>query len=201
MHEPHTGAAALALRAELYRTHLLSRSIPHRNNYRGCWIPSVTIDPVKFSRGRRPSSPVNLTYYPIRAAENIALNIASRLVKDISEQMVEEIMTEGTMLLSGVDLDIRFGKPMLMTDYLDGIGCRRNGAGRHYRLFCSTGLKAEMRNTAYRVMQQYMQRYLCHDDDQPRTPFRLLFTDVSFNRIEEQDFRRRIFYAASLFVM
>ena len=55
----------------------------------------------------------------MRAAENIASNIASKLVKDIPDRMVEEIMAEGTMLLSGVDLDIRCGKPIQMADYLD----------------------------------------------------------------------------------
>ena len=33
---------------------------------------------------------------------------------------MEEIMTEGTMLLSGVDLDIRFGKPIRVDEYLQG---------------------------------------------------------------------------------
>ncbi len=85
--------------------------------------------------------PINLTYYPIRAAENIALDIASKLVKDISERMVEEIMAEGTMLLSGVDLDIRCGKPIQMADYIDEHWLQDIDPDVHYRIFCFVGIK------------------------------------------------------------
>ena len=118
-HEPHTGAAALAMRVDLFRKYILelTESSPSQ-----VWPVLETLgidnlDDINF----QPATivPVNLTYYPMRATDNIASSLASKLVKDISERTLEEIMTEGTMLLSGVDLDIRIGKPIVIEEFLD----------------------------------------------------------------------------------
>ena len=115
---PHTGAATLALRAELYRRYLLGRSRQSAEQYLGM-LDYLDIDSLSSVRREGISIvPVNLTYYPIRARENIASTLASRLVDDLPERVAEEIMTEGTMLLSGVDLDIRFGRPIAVDSYL-----------------------------------------------------------------------------------
>ncbi len=199
MHEPHTGAAALALRAELYRTYLLSavnmapQKLPKMLDALG--LTSIQ----EVHREKIAIQPVNLTYYPIRAAENIALDIASRLVKDIPEQMVEEIMTEGTMLLSGVDLDIRCGKPMQMSDYLDEQWLQEDMVRDGITGFSvSPALKEKMRKTAYDVMQHYMQDIYAMTTVNHEHLFASFLRMYPFNRIEELDFRRRVFYGASL---
>ncbi len=198
MHEPHTGAAALGLRAELYRLYLLNtaKNAPDK-------LPKVletlelsSIDLIQ----REPITiqPVNLTYYPIRAAENIALEIASKLVKDMSERMVEEIMTEGTMLLSGVDLDIRCGKAIQMADYLDEKWLHDDMARDGITGFSvSTTLKEKMRKTAYDVMQKYMQDIYAMTTVNHDHLFASFLRMYPFKRIDELDFRRRVFYGAS----
>lgn len=199
MHEPHTGAAALALRAELYRTHLLNtaRTAPDR-----LWqmLDALGIESIDNIQTRATTIvPVNLTYYPIRAAENIAMNIASKLVKDISERVVEEIMTEGTMLLSGVDLDIRFGKPIRMADYLDRQWLLADMARDGITGFSvSDELKNSMRDTAYRVMQQYMHDIYAMTTINHEHLFASFLQMYPFRQIKEREFKRRIFYAASL---
>lgn len=199
MHAPHTGAAALALRAELFRMHLketasnspaqlekMLRSLDLDN------FDEVNVSPTMVV-------PVNLTYYPIRTAENIASNIASKLVKDIPDRMVEEIMTEGTMLLTGVDLDIRFDKPINIRDYLkktwlseciqeQGItGCS-----------VSEGLRSEMKRVAHDIMQLYMNRIYAMTTINHEHLFASFLRKHPFERIGEKDFKRRVFYAASL---
>ncbi len=199
MHEPHTGAAALALRAELYRTHLLktAKESPEKlqamldalelNSIADIELEEVTIQPI------------NLTYYPIRAAENIALRIVSKLIKDIPENMVEEIMAEGTMLLSGVDLDIRCGKPIGMADYLDeewfGVDMEREDI-RGFNV--PDELKEKMRKTAYALMQRYMQDIYSMTTVNQEHLFASFLRMYPFKRIDEIDFKRRVFYAISL---
>ncbi len=198
-HEPHTGAAALALRAELYRTYLLDTAKTSPEKLPGMLHVLELISIAEIHRQKIAIQPVNLTYYPIRAAENIALDIASRLVKEIPEQMVEEIMTEGTMLLSGVDLDIRCGKPMLMADYLDKEWLQEDMARDGITGYSvSTVLKEKMRKTAYDVMQHYMQDIYAMTTVNHEHLFASFLRMYPFNRIEELDFKRRVFYGAML---
>jgi len=198
MHEPHTGAAALALRAELFRTHLLRTArlapdlLPPMLDALGIEsISEIQLQPTAIL-------PVNLTYYPIRAAENIALHIASRLVKDMSERMVEEIMTEGTMMFSGVDLDIRFGKPMSMADLLNeewlAVDMARDGITG---FSVSAELKERMRRTSHDVMQHYMHDIYSMTTINHEHLFASFLQMYPLHRIKEDEFRQRIFYAAS----
>ncbi len=199
MHEPHTGAAALALRAELYRTHLL-RTARTRPDLLPPMLAALGIESIDAIQ-LQPTTivPVNLTYYPIRAAENVASDIASRLVKDLSERMVEEIMTEGTMMLSGVDLDIRFGKPLRMAELLDEQWLTVDMARDSITGFSVTPeLKEKMRGTAYRVMQRYMHDIYSMTTINHEHLFASFLQLYPLRRIKESEFRQRIFYAASL---
>ena len=118
-HPPHTGAATLAMRTEFYR-HRLRRLVtenPDEAQYLKELFQIESLEPV--IERNTYIVPVNLTYYPIRAMENILSDLALRLVEDLPERFVEEIMTEGSMLISGVDLDIRFGEPLIIGDCLE----------------------------------------------------------------------------------
>jgi hypothetical protein len=94
-HPPHTGAATLALRTEFYRQRLrrLSEENSHEANYLLDLFQIDSLEPVL--QRNTYIVPVNLTYYPIRARENILSNLAVRLVEDIPERLIEELMTEG----------------------------------------------------------------------------------------------------------
>ncbi len=198
MHEPHTGAAALGLRAELYRNFLhdtAAEPLVQENSLKNLGLESLD----QIVTEEINITPVNLTYYPIRAAENIALNVASKLVKDIPERMVEEIMTEGTMLLSGVDLDIRFGKPIQLKKYLhtDWTETELEKSGiAGYKV--SKELKNSMRQVAYQVMQRYMRDIYSLTTVNQEHLFASIMRLYPFARIEERDFKRRVFYVSSV---
>jgi len=199
MHEPHTGAAALALKTELYRNHLLKTANDSPARLQQMLDTLGIAGSAEIERERVIIQPINLTYYPIRAAVNIASTIASRLVKDIPENMVEEIMAEGTMLLSGVDLDIRCGKPIQVADYLDEqwlrVDMERDGINS---FFVSPELRQKMRKTAYDMMQQYMHDIYAMTTVNHEHLFASILRVYPFKRINELGYRRRVFYGASL---
>lgn len=197
-HEPRTGAAALALRAELYRRYIVELAESSSSKVQSV-LGNLNIDSLSAIQKQSTSIvPVNLTYYPIRAIENIASTIASKLAKDISERVVEEIMTEGTMLLSGVDLDIRFGKPIKMEGFLDPQwqeDMRREGIDDY---FLPEDQGGKMRAAAHTIMQQYMYDIYALTTVNHEHLYASFLKKYPFNRIKEDDFRRRVFYAASL---
>lgn len=199
MHEPHTGAAALALRSELYRRYLLETAETSPAKLQKILDLLGLQSIADIQRERITIQPVNLTYYPIRAAENVASIIASKLVKDIPENMVEEIMAEGTMMLSGVDLDIRCGKPIEMKDYLDDQWLHLDMEQYATSDFTvSAELKERMRKSAYDLMQRYMQDIYAMTTVNQEHLFASFLRSYPFRRIDELGFKRRVFYCASL---
>jgi esterase/lipase/1-acyl-sn-glycerol-3-phosphate acyltransferase len=109
---PHTGAAVLALRAEIYRRRLsyLQENAPDllQRQLKVFDISSME----ELTNREIYLVPINVTYYPIRSRENAIERFATHIVKGIPERLQEELQTEGTMILSGVDIDICLGKPM-----------------------------------------------------------------------------------------
>ncbi len=117
-HPPHTGAAYLALRTEFYRRRLLQLS-HHSPETAEALLPKFNLHSVQeIAAEGTYIIPVNLTYYPLRARENILNKLARRLYDDLPEFLMEELMTEGSMLLSGVDIDMRLGTPIAIAPYL-----------------------------------------------------------------------------------
>ena len=115
---PHTGAAALALRTEFYRRRLqhLQEANPDLLKELLEVFDLSSLDEV--SKKETFLVPVNITYYPIRSRQNAIEKIASYLVKGMPDRIVEELQTEGTMLLSGVDIDITIDEPMAIRPLL-----------------------------------------------------------------------------------
>ena len=118
-HPPHTGAAFLALRAEFYRQRLLQLAHGAPQEARRL-LSKLDLDSTdQISRQGTFIVPVNITYYPLRARINILNHLANLLVEDLPDRLTEELMTEGAMLISGVDIDIRFGRPIDIAPFLN----------------------------------------------------------------------------------
>lgn len=156
-HRPHTGVSALALRAEFYRKRLraMADDFPEEGKRLMGLFGFNSLDPILDQSTY--VVPVNVTYYPLRAHENILNGLAARMVDELSDRMVEEIMTEGTMLISGVDMDIRFGKAIEVGRYLEDKMIRRDITARKPINFDDPiESKNRMRQAADRIMERYM---------------------------------------------
>ena len=198
-HPPHTGAATLAMRTEFYRRRLMAMDTTNPEEARRLLdlfrIGSMADVSTKGTR----LVPVNITYYPVRARENALSQIAKSLVENISERLVEELMTEGNMLIAGVDMDIRFGQPIEAGAYLDQPAIKQDiQSGKTYQFDDPLPSKAKMRNSALKIMQRYMTDIynlttLNHDH-----LYASMLKLFPFSKIRIQDLKRRVYLAATL---
>jgi esterase/lipase/1-acyl-sn-glycerol-3-phosphate acyltransferase len=197
-HPPHTGAGTLAMRTEFYRQRLqhLSDEKPDEAKYLMELFQIKSLDPV-LSR-RTYIVPVNLTYYPIRARENILSKLAMRLVDDLPERIEEELMTEGSMLISGVDIDIHFGEPIYIDDFLQDSAIKRDiEAEKRINFDDPIASRNTMRKEALKLMQRYMAEIYGMTAVNLDHIFASMLKFMRFKKIDESDFRRRVFLAAS----
>ncbi len=116
---PHTGAAMLALKAEMGKRRYVEAC--QEDDLRRC----------EFYEGayglRGPQSictqgivmvPVTLTFYPMRPSRNLANRLARFFVRDLDPRIDEELTVEGSILLKGAEICIHFGEPIEVSDYL-----------------------------------------------------------------------------------
>ncbi|MCP3951876.1 MAG: alpha/beta fold hydrolase [Desulfobacterales bacterium] len=156
-HPPHSGAATLALRTEFYRQRLraMAKTLPEEALRVMEKFGIEDIGPVL--TGKTRIIPVNITYYPIRARENLISRFVARLKSDLPERFLEELMTEGNMLLDGVDVDVRFGPPLEIRAYLEDRAIQADiQVAKPIYFDQPIPSKPTMRKKALQIMQQYM---------------------------------------------
>jgi esterase/lipase/1-acyl-sn-glycerol-3-phosphate acyltransferase len=195
---PHTGAAVLGLRAELIRRILIRhRHDNHDGDHRlcdrlGCSAKdNLDTESVKIV-------PINLTYYPIRAHDNFLSDLANRVVKDPSERMLEELMAEGTMFLEGVDIDIRFGKPLDTADYLsDDIVAMLEKGPVQEDFDEDPELVAYLKDASHRMMRIYMERIYAATTVNHDHILAYLLRKRSFSPFDRLDLARKAYLAVS----
>lgn len=117
---PHTGAAALALRTEFFRNKI--QCLYDRPGQPGLQeaLDKFGLQSADEVLGKRTVIiPVNITYFPIRASENIVMRMATRFAKDLNKRALEELSVEGTVLSKDTDIDITLGEPIDVRSYLE----------------------------------------------------------------------------------
>jgi esterase/lipase/1-acyl-sn-glycerol-3-phosphate acyltransferase len=197
-HPPHTGAATLAIRTEFYRQRLrrLSKEKPDEAEYLMDLFQIESLEPIL--NRYTYIVPVNLTYYPIRARENVLSKLASRLVDDLPDRALEELMTEGSMLISGVDIDIRFGDPILIGDCLECTIIETDiRAKRRINFDDPVASKSAMRKEALKLMQLYMADIYNMTTVNLDHLFASMLRSMRGKQIDHYDLRRRVFLAAT----
>jgi esterase/lipase/1-acyl-sn-glycerol-3-phosphate acyltransferase len=197
-HPPHTGAATLAMRTEFYRQRLakMNKEAPEEAKYIMNLFQIDSIEPVL--ENNTYIVPVNLTYYPVRAKENILSNMAVNLVKGVSERAIEEIMTEGTMLFSGVDVDIRFGEPISIKECVQSKSISRD-ISKTQRIKFDDKLPSlrRMRKEALKIMQRYMSSIYSLTTVNHDHLFASMLRMIPRKKIDPDDLKRRVFLATT----
>jgi esterase/lipase/1-acyl-sn-glycerol-3-phosphate acyltransferase len=190
----HTGAATLALRTEFYRNrlkHLLVKNPAEAERLR---IMFQIEDLAPVLEGKTWIVPVNLTYYPLRARENILSTLAERFAGDISDRLREELLTEGTMFFEGVDIDIRYGEAIPVEESLASRKITRDMFNLRQIDFDDQlpALRA-MRREATSLMNRFMADIYHMTTVNHDHLFASLLKFLPFDTISEADFRRRVF--------
>ncbi|MCB2146159.1 MAG: alpha/beta fold hydrolase [Deltaproteobacteria bacterium] len=196
-HPPHTGAATLALRTEFYRQRIAE--MVHGNPEEAQRLADRFELPSVDSISGQPTCivPVNLTYYPLRARDNALSRLAGRVMEDLPDRVAEEIMTEGAMLLSGVDIDMRFGKPIEITACLSGktVQCdirSTSPIGFDDRI----PSRKFMRREALKITQRYMSAIYRMTTVNHDHLFAACLKKSPVSRIHPENLKRRVFLAS-----
>lgn len=197
-HPPHTGAATLAMRTEFYRKRL--RALAEQDNPECRQLQKLfqieSLEPVWAHS--TSILPVNITYYPLRARENLLTEIARRFVDDLPGRALDELMTEGSMLLTGVDIDICFGRPIRVADWLQDSAIKADidtpdCVGFDDQL----PSRRLMRKKALKIMERYMSSIYRMTTVNHDHLFAAMLRAFPFTRIDVQDLCRRVFLLAA----
>ncbi len=116
---PHTGAAMLALKAEMFKRRYLQaiedddlRRVEYYEESHGlAGSQQICTDGIVIV-------PVTLTFYPMRPSRNIVNRLAKFFVHDLDPRIDEELQVEGSIILKGAEISIHFGDPIPVADYL-----------------------------------------------------------------------------------
>jgi esterase/lipase len=184
----------LALRTEFYRQRLARMAETNPGEARRL-MDLFRIDDLEPVLARQTLIvPVNITYYPLRAHDNALSKLAALLVKNISESAREEFMTEGAMLLSGVDIDIRFGAPIPIREYLACASIERDIVARKRIDFDDPiSSRMKMRRLAVQIMWRYMTAIYGMTTVNHDHLFASMLKALPFARVDTGNLRRRVF--------
>ncbi len=154
---PHTGAAIVALRCEFYRERLRRMRETGEPEFDRL-VEALAIENVdQVLEGQTHIVPVNISYYPASPRENILSKIAQIVMKEPSKRVMDELMTEGSMLFSNVDITIRFGKSIPIMDYLNDPYIESMlTVKRRVRFDSDVSSKQIFKELSVKIMQRYM---------------------------------------------
>ncbi|MCH7961396.1 MAG: 1-acyl-sn-glycerol-3-phosphate acyltransferase, partial [Planctomycetes bacterium] len=118
---PHTGAAVLALKAEIckraYRSACESGDVSRREHYEKRYNLS---DPSELAEQETVIVPTTITYSRLRSDRRALLKLASLLGRELSPRAQEELRVEGSLLLGDCEIGVHFGEPIEVGRYLRG---------------------------------------------------------------------------------
>jgi len=120
----HAGAAVIALAVAAVKRAVLDAERRDDANFVEAWTRRLGLaevaDLLAVARRTTTIVPANITFYPIRASENLLRRGAELFLRGTDPRLSEELLIEGNILLSNTDMDIRLGEPVQPAEYLAG---------------------------------------------------------------------------------
>jgi esterase/lipase/1-acyl-sn-glycerol-3-phosphate acyltransferase len=193
-HPPHTGAATLALRTEFYRQRIHRLLTESPGEAQRILQEFQIEDPTPLLARHTYIVPINLTYYPIRAKENALSELARKFNENISDRFVEELMAEGTMFLSGVDIDLRFGQAIPIGECLTCPKIEQDiGSQRVINFDDSIASRKQMRREALSIMQRYMEEIYRLTTVNHDHLFASMLRRIPYRKVRADDLKRKVY--------
>ncbi len=128
---PHTGAAMLALKAELCKRRYLAACDEDDARRIEYYEEAYELaGPHEICSRDIVMTPVTLTFYPMRPSRNLINKAAKFLVRDLDPRVEEELAVEGSILLAETEIQVHFGQAVPVGEYLGRLrGLARRMAG------------------------------------------------------------------------
>lgn len=192
---PHSGAASIALRSEINRQIIRRLYDKGRKEDLAVYMEEFGItkeDMAGVLTGSTYIVPVNITYYPIRARNNIIKTLVEKFAGEVSMRLAEELEVEGTMLTKGVDIDINFGKAIKMSEYIN----RSRIVSNIFKCGQETCIddlseNEDLKRMSLKVMQKYMASIYNMTTVNHDHIFAYILANYPKNVIHDYDFENR----------
>ena len=117
----HRGAAVIALALDAFKSALLHDFSMGKYSQVERWAEQLNFETTEqlMIKALKPTVivPSHITFYPIRVNDNILYQAAKLLSKGINKRFAEELIIEGNLLFKDTDMDIRFSKPIVVSQY------------------------------------------------------------------------------------
>jgi esterase/lipase/1-acyl-sn-glycerol-3-phosphate acyltransferase len=197
---PHLGAAQIALRTQFIREKLRVFRTRGDDSSISRIATHFGFDPADVDKIINKETyivPVNITYYPVRAQENALSKLANRFVDNISTEFQEELEVEGAIIMGKVDIDINFGKPLLIRKYITASsGMSKMLADNNPYLNPEEFKKiVPFKKLCVNMMYDYMNAIYGLTTVNHDHLFSYILTKYWKNSFSEDDFKNRVFLA------
>ena len=197
---PHSGAAQIALQTQFIRTKLRTFHLRGDNSSTARMAAHFGFDLTDVENIINKETyiiPVNITYYPVRARENELSKLAARLINNMSPRFQEELEVEGNMILGRVDIDINFGKPIPVKNYITPNKALNKMLADDHPYLDNDNFKKfiPFRKICVNMMADYMDAIYGMTTVNHDHLFSYILTKHWKNCISEDNFKNRVFLA------
>jgi len=160
----HKGAAAIAIMLEIFKKRILSTHAEGDTARLERWRSALGLESIDalLDAARKPTLvvPANITFFPIRVADNILRKGADLFASGLRSKFKEELVIEGNILLEKTDMDVRFCaalKPEFYDFWWDRLLLKRVFENIH-SLESLFNLRHNSRSWAERLFSMLLQR-------------------------------------------